>query len=85
MVGAGIERQAEWTLGRGEQSKLRVMRHVVKGRGGHPDASPTQHREQSLLLVSDAGDERWLADSRTRKDWIYLTRTGEIVAKESAI
>lgn len=32
-----------------------------------------------------AEGERWLADSRTRKDWIYLTRTGEIVAKESVI
>ena len=32
-----------------------------------------------------AEGQRWLADSRTRKDWIYLTRTGEIVAKESVI
>jgi hypothetical protein len=35
--------------------------------------------------VAYAEGERWLADSRTRKDWIYLTRTGELVAKESVI
>jgi hypothetical protein len=31
--------------------------------------------------IACAEGERWLADSRTRKDWIYLTCTGEVVAK----
>jgi hypothetical protein len=31
--------------------------------------------------IACAERERWLADSRKRKDWIYLTRTGELVAK----
>jgi hypothetical protein len=35
--------------------------------------------------IAYAEAERWLADSPTRKDWIYLTRTGEVVAKESVI
>jgi len=38
-----------------------------------------------LASAPYAEGQRWLADSRTRKDWIYLTRTGEIVAKESVI
>jgi hypothetical protein len=39
---------------------------------------------QLASALAYAEGQRWLADSRTRKDWIYLTRTGEIVAKESA-
>jgi hypothetical protein len=31
--------------------------------------------------IAYAEGERWLAGSRRRKDWIYLTRTGELVAK----
>ena len=31
--------------------------------------------------IAYAKRERWLADSRKRKDWIYLTRTGEIIAR----
>jgi hypothetical protein len=35
--------------------------------------------------IAYAEGERWLTDSRTRKDWIYLTRLGQLVAKESVI
>jgi hypothetical protein len=35
--------------------------------------------------IAYAEAERWFADSPRRKDWIYLTRTGEIVGKEGAI
>jgi hypothetical protein len=31
--------------------------------------------------IACAERERWLKDSQTRKDWIYLTCTGEVVAK----
>jgi hypothetical protein len=31
--------------------------------------------------IAYAEGERWLADSRTRNGWIYLTRTGEVMAK----
>jgi len=31
--------------------------------------------------IAYAEAERWLADSRTREDWIYLTRWGQIIAK----
>jgi hypothetical protein len=41
------------------------------------------HGTQLASAISYAEGQRWLADSRTRADWIYLTRTGEIVAKES--
>jgi hypothetical protein len=42
------------------------------------------HGTELASALAYAEGQRWLADSRTRKDWIYLTRTGEIVAKESA-
>ena len=48
-------------------------------------------REMSLQgtelasAIAYAEGERWLADSQTRKDWIYLTRLGRLVAKESVI
>ena len=48
-------------------------------------------REMSLQCtelasaIAYAEAERWLADSPVREDWIYLTRTGEVVAKESVI
>jgi hypothetical protein len=35
--------------------------------------------------IAYAEGERWFADSPTRKDWIYLTRLGQRVAKESVI
>ena len=35
--------------------------------------------------IAYAEGERWLADSRTRKDWLYLTRLGQAVAKQSVI
>ena len=35
--------------------------------------------------IAYAEGERWLTDSRTRKDWIYLTRLGQRVAKESVV
>ena len=41
------------------------------------------HGTELASALAYAVGQRWLADSRTRKDWIYLTRTGEIVAKES--
>ena len=31
--------------------------------------------------IACAERERWLAGSRRRADWIYLTRAGEVVAK----
>jgi hypothetical protein len=43
------------------------------------------HGMQLASALAYAEGQRWLADSRTRADWIYLTRTGEIVAKESVI
>jgi hypothetical protein len=43
------------------------------------------HGTELASALAYAEGERWLADSRTRKDRIYLTRTGEIVAKESVI
>jgi hypothetical protein len=43
------------------------------------------HGTELASALAYAEGERWLANSRTRKDWIYLTRTGEIVAKESVI
>ena len=35
--------------------------------------------------IAYAEGERWFANSRTRKDWIYLTRTGEVVAKTAVM
>jgi hypothetical protein len=43
------------------------------------------HGTELASALAYAEGQRWLADSRTRKDWLYLTRTGEIVAKESVI
>jgi hypothetical protein len=43
------------------------------------------HGTQLASALAYAEGQRWLTDSRTRKDWIYLTRTGEIVAKESVL
>ena len=43
------------------------------------------HGTQLASALAYAEGQRWLAGSRTRKDWIYLTRTGEIVAKGSVI
>jgi hypothetical protein len=43
------------------------------------------HGTQLATALAYAEGQRCLADSRTRKDWIYLTCTGEIVAKESVI
>jgi hypothetical protein len=31
--------------------------------------------------IAYAEGERWLAGSQSRKDWIYLTLTGELIAK----
>ena len=33
--------------------------------------------------IAYAEGQRWLAHGRTREDWIYLTRLGQLVAKES--
>ena len=35
--------------------------------------------------IAYAEAERWFADSRTKRDWIYLTRLGQHVAKEGVI
>jgi len=43
------------------------------------------HGTQLASALAYAEGQRWLADSRTRKDWIYLTRAGEVVAKGSVI
>ena len=43
------------------------------------------HGTELASALAYAEGERWLADSPARKDWIYLTRTGEIVAKRSVI
>jgi hypothetical protein len=43
------------------------------------------HGTQLASALAYAEGQRWLVDSRTRNDWIYLTRTGEIVAKKSVI
>jgi hypothetical protein len=43
------------------------------------------HGTQLASALAYAEGQRWLIDGRTRKDWIYLTRVGEIVAKESVI
>ena len=43
------------------------------------------HGMELASALAYAEKERWLADSRTRKDWIYLTRIGEIIAKQSGI
>jgi hypothetical protein len=43
------------------------------------------HGTQLASALAYAEGQRWLVDSQTRKDWIYLTRTGEIVAKRSVI
>jgi hypothetical protein len=39
------------------------------------------HGMELASAIAYAQAERWLADSPTRKDWIYLTRTGEVIAK----
>ena len=39
------------------------------------------HGTELASAIACAERERWLADSRTRNDWIYLTPTGEVVAK----
>ena len=41
------------------------------------------HGTALASAIAYAEGQRWLADSRTRKDWIYLTRLGQCVAKES--
>jgi hypothetical protein len=35
--------------------------------------------------IAYAEGQRWLAHGQTREDWIYLTRLGQLVAKESVI
>jgi hypothetical protein len=32
--------------------------------------------------IAYAEGQRWLAPGRTREDWIYLTRLGQLVAKQ---
>ena len=43
------------------------------------------HDAQLGSAIAYAEGEGWLAESRTREDWIYLTRLGQLVAKESVI
>ena len=42
------------------------------------------HGTQLASGIAYAEGQRWLTHSRTRKDWIYLTRTGEVVGRSSA-
>ena len=35
--------------------------------------------------IGYAEGQRWLAHGRTREDWIYFTRLGQLVAKQSVI
>ena len=43
-------------------------------------------RETELAsAIAYAEGQRWLAHGRPREDWIYLTRLGQLVAKESVI
>ena len=39
------------------------------------------HGTELASAIAYAEAERWLADSPNREDWIYLTRTGEVIAK----
>jgi hypothetical protein len=39
------------------------------------------HGTQLASALAYAEGQRWLIQSRTRKDWIYLTRTGEVVGR----
>jgi hypothetical protein len=39
------------------------------------------HGTALTSAIAFAEEERWLIGSRRREDWIYLTRTGEVVAK----
>jgi hypothetical protein len=41
------------------------------------------HGTELASALAYAEGQRWLTDSLTRSDWIYLTRRGEIVAKKS--
>ena len=43
------------------------------------------HGTELASALAYAEGERWLADSPARKDWIYLTRTGEVVAKTAVM
>jgi hypothetical protein len=43
------------------------------------------HGTALASAIAYAEGQRWLADSRTREDWIYLTRTGEVVAKTAVM
>ena len=39
------------------------------------------HGTELASAIAYAEGERWLAGSQSRKDWIYLTLTGELIAK----
>jgi hypothetical protein len=39
------------------------------------------HGTDLASAIAYAEGERWLAGSQSRKDWIYLTLTGELIAK----
>jgi len=43
------------------------------------------HGTGLAAAIAYAEGQRWLAHGRTREDWIYLTRLGQLVAKESVI
>jgi hypothetical protein len=43
------------------------------------------HGTALASAIAYAKGERWLADSRTREDWFYLTRLGQAVAKDSVV
>ena len=72
---------------------IRLLKALVAAGASHraPMASDWVHeialRKLSLQVtdlasaIACAERERWLADSQTRKGWIYLTRAGEVLAK----
>lgn len=62
VMGAGIERQAQWCRRGREQRQLGVRNHVVERRGRHPHAAVAQEWQQPLLLVSEARNEQRLID-----------------------
>jgi len=43
------------------------------------------HGTALASAIAYAEGQRWLADSRTREDWIYLTRLGQLIAKQRVI
>ena len=93
--GASLRKQSAYNAGVDRLDAIRLLKALVAA-GAKPSAPMDRawvdkiavrdvslHGTELASALAYAEGQRWLADSRTRKDWIYLTRTGEIVAKES--